>query len=177
MSGWPAAAGIAFAAAIIVLLWVGRADAETAAEVLTAAAFVYLGSAALGRPAAAWPLFGVTFVLIGIRFALPSFPVLPIMTALAAALACYGFVRGRARPGWGLPSQVIAMLVVIAAVVAGGVLGRPWLGVVAGLGLLAHALWDIRHLRRRRVVAPSMAEFCAALDVVLAVGVVVVSLR
>lgn len=175
--GWPAAVGVVFATAMIVLLWLGRADAGTAAEILTAAAFVYLGSAALGRPAAAWPLFGVTFVVIGIRFAIPSFPAFPILLILAGALAVYGFVRGRARPLWGLPTQLVAMGVVVTATLGGYALGAPWLGVVAGVGLVAHALWDVRHLRARRVVAPSMAEFCAALDLVLAVGVIIVSLR
>lgn len=73
LQGWPAAVGILFAAGLILLLWIGRADAATAADVLTAAALVYLGSAAFGHRAAAWPLFGLTFVLIGVSLALPVF--------------------------------------------------------------------------------------------------------
>ncbi|WP_164233746.1 hypothetical protein [Microbacterium hydrocarbonoxydans] len=174
---WPGLAGVLFAAGMIVLLWIGRADAATAADILTAAAFVYLGSAALGHRGAAWPLFGLTFVLIGIGLAVRPFPAFLVMVLLGAVLAVYGVIRGRLRPADGLPLQAAAMTAVLLLVLLAGVLDGPWPGILAGVGLFAHALWDVRHLRTRRVVAPSMAEFCAALDLVLAAGVVAVSLR
>lgn len=177
LQGWPTAVGILLAAGLIVLLWIGRADAATAADVLTAAALVYLGSAAVGHRAAAWPLFGLTFVLIGVSVALPAFPAFLAMVVLAVVLALYGIVRGRMRPVDGLPMQLLAMALVVVIVLIAQPAGSPWAGILAGAGLVAHAVWDLRHLRSRRVVAPSMAEFCAALDFVLAIGVIVVSLR
>lgn len=177
LRGWPTVAGILFAGGMIVLLWIGRADAATAADILTAAAFVYLGSAALGHRGAAWPLFGLTFVLVGIGLAVPSFPAFVVMVSLAVALALFGVLRGRLRPADGVPLQLAAMAVVVVLVLVAGAAGQPWTGILAGIGLIAHALWDVRHLRSRRVVAPTMAEFCAALDLVLAIGVIIVSLR
>lgn len=39
--------------------------------------------------------------------------------------------------------------------------------VLVAVTLIAHAAWDTLHLRRRIVVASSLAEFCIALDVAL----------
>lgn len=62
---WAALAGIVFGGALALAFAPGFSDAAEVAQVVTAAGFVYLGAAALGRPGLAWPLFGVTFVLIG----------------------------------------------------------------------------------------------------------------
>lgn len=174
---WPTIVGVVFAAALILILYIGLADTDIPGEVLTAAAFVYLGSAALGHRAAAWPLFGATFVLIGIGIAVEPFSPFWTMIVIVAALVVYGLVRGRLRPTWGLPLQAVAMLVVIALALLVPVLPALWGAVLVGTGLLLHAGWDVHHLRTRRVVASTMAEFCAALDTCLAVGVVVLALR
>lgn len=164
---WPTVVGVVFAALMIGL------SAGRATEVLTAAAFVYLGSAALGHRAAAWPLFGLTFVLIGVGFAVPGFSPFWTMLGLGAALVVHGVIRGALRPGWGLPLQTAAMVVVAAVALAAMVTGLPWAALIVAAGLLAHAGWDVHHLRTQRVVAHSMAEFCAALDTVLAVALAV----
>ena len=44
--------------------------------------------------------------------------------------------------------------------------------LVAG-GWGAHAAWDIAHLRSRRVVVASYAEWCAVLDLLIAVMLIV----
>ncbi|GAB3599103.1 hypothetical protein [Microbacterium tumbae] len=176
LRGWPAIVGVLFAAGLVLLLRIGLADSVTAAEVLTAAAFVYLGAAALGRRAAAWPLFGLTFVLIGAGIALKGFSPSWAMIVLGAVLLGYGLFRGRLQPGWGIPAQTLALLVVLGIALLVPLLPAPWGSILVGVGLLAHAAWDLRHLRTRRVVAPTMAEFCAALDTVLAVGVIAVAL-
>ncbi|MGF6823529.1 hypothetical protein M2317_002442 [Microbacterium sp. ZKA21] len=174
---WPAIVGVVFAAALIVILYIGLAGADMPGEVLTAAAFVYLGSAALGHRAAAWPLFGATFVLIGVGIAVQPFSPSWAMVVIVAALVVYGLFRGRLHPTWGLPLQAVAMLLVIALVLLVPVLPAPWGAVLVGVGLLLHAGWDAHHLRTRRVVVSTMAEFCAALDTCLAIGVIVLALR
>ena len=92
-------------------------------------------------------------------------------------LAAYGVARGALRPAEGLPRQALAMLVVGAAaavtVLAGGALG----GYLVAAGLLADAAWDVYHHRVNRVVVRSMAEFCFVLDTLLAVAVIVATLR
>jgi hypothetical protein len=47
---------------------------------------------------------------------------------------------------------------------------------LVGAGLFAHTGWDVFHLRAERVVARSMALFCAVLDTFLAVVVLAVML-
>jgi hypothetical protein len=65
---WPSAAGIALA----LLTGFGIASGADIAPVVTASGFIYLGAAALKRPAAAWPMFAVAFVLITFGFLVPS---------------------------------------------------------------------------------------------------------
>jgi hypothetical protein len=48
--------------------------------------------------------------------------------------------------------------------------------VLVSLGLLAHVAWDVYHHRNGRVVARSFAEFCGVLDILVAVGVLVLTL-
>lgn len=122
---WPTIVGVVSAAALIVILHIGIARADMPVEVLTAAAFVYLGSAAIGHRSAAWPLFGATFVLIGIGIAVQPFSPLWAMVVIVAALVVYGLVRGRVQPAWGLPLQAVAMLVVIALAVLVPILPEP----------------------------------------------------
>jgi hypothetical protein len=169
---WPAMAGVVFAGGLAVALVVGVADTAAASQVLTAAGFVYLGAAAIARRASAWPLFAITFVIIGIGFAVPAFDPVMVMLASAAALAVFGLFRGRGRPPWGLPVQAAALLVIATVVCSASLVPQPWAGVLVGAGLLAHAAWDVHHLRTERVVASSLAEFCAALDLALALVVV-----
>ncbi|MDF2806032.1 MAG: hypothetical protein K0S43_978 [Cellulosimicrobium sp.] len=173
---WPVAAGAFFGAALAVAAGVGFSDTAQSSLVLTAAAFVYLGAAALGRRDAAWPLFGLTFVLIGVGFVVPGFDPFWAMLGVVVVLAVYGLARGAARPAWGLPLQAAAMAVVVGVAVAVALLGQPWAGLVVGAGLLAHAAWDVHHLRTGRVVSASLAAFCCALDAVLGTAVVALAL-
>jgi hypothetical protein len=172
---WPAIAAILFASALSATLWLGFSDTAQTSQVLTAAGFVYLGSAALGTRRAAWPLFGLTFVTIGIGYAVPGFEPTWVLLGGGAALAIYGLVRGALRPGWGLPLQLLAMAVIAAVAVAVMFIGQPVAALLVGAGLLAHATWDVVHFRSRRVVMPSMAEFCAVLDTILGLVVIAVA--
>ena len=48
-------------------------------------------------------------------------------------------------------------------------------GILIAVGLAAHAVWDIVHHRRNAVVSRSYAEFCAVLDLTLAVVVILLT--
>lgn len=173
---WPTIAGIVFAAGLAVAFSIGFSETGQMAQVLTAAGLVYLGAAALGSRAAAWPLFAVTFVLIGVGFVVPGFDPFWAMVGIAVALLIYGLFRGALRPPWGMPLQAGAMVLIVALAIAVALLGPPWAGVLVGVGLLAHAAWDVYHHRTQRVVASTMAEFCAALDTILGLSVIALSL-
>jgi hypothetical protein len=169
---WPTLAGLGFAALIAVDLVSG---VELAA-VLAASAAVYLGAAALQRPAAAWPLFFATAVVITIaRLLEDGFEPTWVILAGALVLLIYGLLRGAGRPGHGLPLQTAA-LVGFGAAAAAALLITPELGAyLVAAGLLGHAVWDVYHHRTNRVVVRSLAEFCLALDTALAVAIVIVT--
>ncbi|WP_448002992.1 hypothetical protein [Agromyces bauzanensis] len=170
---WPTALGIVFAASLAVAYWFGFADAERMSQVLAAAGLVYLGSAALGLRAAAWPVFALTFVLMTIGFLVPAFDPFWWMLGIAGASVVYGVLRGSLRPPWGMPLSIGAMALIVVIVLTATGFGQPWAAVLVAAGLLAHAAWDVYHHRTGRVVVRSMAEFCAVLDALLALGIVV----
>ena len=169
---WPTLAGLGFAALIAVDLVSG----VELAPVLAASAAVYLGAAALRRPAAAWPLFFATAVVITVaRLADDRVEPTWVILAGAAALLVYGLLRGAGRPGYGLPLQTVGLLG-FGAAAAAALMISPELGAYhVAAGLLGHAAWDAYHHRVNRVVVRSMAEFCLALDTALAAVIVVVT--
>ncbi|SEU27320.1 hypothetical protein [Nonomuraea wenchangensis] len=163
---WPTALGLAVAT----LSLVTGSNQESLAIPLAVAATCYLAAAALGEPWTVWPaalgvslvvvaseligmawwagLGGTAVVLVGVGLALR----VSRSALLAQALALVGFGG--------------------AAMIA--VFSSPQVGViVAGLALASHAIWDVIHLRRKLVVAPSLAEACIFLDVPLGLGLIV----
>ncbi|RIV41615.1 hypothetical protein D2L64_00885 [Micromonospora radicis] len=85
-------------------------------------------------------------------------------------------VIGTVRRQWGVPGNLRTQLggltawsaLALVAVVLGGTAGR-WL---VAAGWLAHAGWDLAHHRSRRVVPRGYAEWCAVIDAVLGVTIV-----
>lgn len=173
---WPVVVGVVAGAGLGWGLWSGHVSWRQAVAVLVAAAFVYLGSAALDSRRAAWPMFGLTVVAItaGGRVALLD-PVL-VLGVAALLLAVVGLARGRIEPGWGLPAQSAVMVLALAVALLASGIAQPWAGLVLAAGLVGHAVWDVAHYRSRRVVAVSMAAFCAVFDVLLAGAIVAVVL-
>ncbi|MEV0801496.1 hypothetical protein AB0I34_27630 [Kribbella sp. NPDC050281] len=168
---WPAVAGAAMAA---FAAW-GMESGADVAPIVTASAFLYLGAAALQRRKAAWPMFAVSFVAVGLGSYLEGVNATWVMLALAAVLAVYGVVRGALRPPWGLPLQAAALIVLAAAALVAVEADQTVAGLLVATGLLAHAAWDTYHHRTGRVVVRSMSEFCAVLDTLLAIVVLVVT--
>lgn len=168
---WPAASGVLVAAATAYALTDGRG----AAPVVAASGLVYLAAAASGRRGAAWVSFAVAFVLIAIdKFT--AFDAVPWLLVLAGAVLVAGLLLRRRGPWWMLPLQAGAMVAFGAIAAVALALDPRWGGLLVAAGLVAHAAWDIWHHRTDRVVDRSFAEFCAVLDVLVAIVVAVVSL-
>ncbi|WP_192907139.1 DUF6010 family protein [Glycomyces paridis] len=171
---WPALLGAVFAAFVAWDLGTGG----DLAPVLTASGLIYLGAAAIRRPNAAWPLFAITFVIIGAAGFTPWENLATwVLIGLAAALAVYGLATGAVRPPEGLPLQSLGMAVFGAAAVAAVLVGGDLAAYLVAVGLLGHAAWDVHHHRTGRVVARSLAEFCVVLDTVVAVVIVIATLN
>lgn len=100
----------------------------------------------------------------------------PWMLALAAALFVGRLVVSGIGPAWSLPLQTAAMIVLGAIALIAFRADTTTGGFLVAAALIAHAGWDIRHWRTGRVVDHSLAEFCAVLDILVAVFVVIVTL-
>ncbi|MBM9465376.1 hypothetical protein JL108_18145 [Aeromicrobium sp. YIM 150415] len=170
-AAWPAALGVVVAAGTTY----GVTDGRELAAVVAASGVVYLAAAATGRRWAGWAAFGVTFVLIGLDTAV-GLDATPWLLAFAAVLVLVGIAGRRRRPLWSLPLQTAAMLVLATAALVATRLDAVAGGLVVAAALLGHAGWDVHHRRTGRVVNRSLAEFCAVLDVIVAVVVAYVAL-
>jgi Na+/phosphate symporter len=129
-------------------------------------------------PSAAWPAFFVTVVVITAgRIGVINIDPTWVLIGLAGLLLGYGLLRGATRPMEGLPLQAIAMLAFGAAAALALYLNEVFGAYLVAAGLLAHAAWDLYHHWANKVVVRSMAEFCFVLDTILAVAIVVATLR
>ncbi len=167
---WPTAAAVALAAMTLYDIDGGAA----LAPVLVASGLVYLGSAAVRRESAAWPLFGATFVLITIG-KLADIDTTGLLLGIAGLTAVAGLVSAGTRPPHAMPLQLLGMAVA-GGIAALAVAVAPVVGAyLVAAGLLGHAAWDLHHHRTGRVVSRSLAEFCLVLDTLLAVAIVVLT--
>jgi len=171
---WPTLAAIGLAA----LTAFGLSGGGDLAKVLAASGLVYLGAAALRKPATAWLVFFGTVVVIVVADILPGdFDATWIILGLAVVFLGYGLLRGAARPADGLPRQALAMVAFGAAAAITLLVSGDAGAYLVAAGLLGHAAWDVYHYRVNRVVVRSMAEFCFVLDTLLAVAMVIVAVR
>ncbi|MQA80198.1 MAG: hypothetical protein GEV10_17220 [Streptosporangiales bacterium] len=167
---WPVLAGLAFTA----LVAFDMAAGMDLAPVLAASAVVYLGTAALRKPVAAWPIFFATVVIITVgKFA--GFDPTWVVLGAGVLLLGYGLVRGALRPASGLPLQTLGLLGFGAAAAIALYVNPVFGGYLVAVGLLGHAAWDLYHHRTNKVVVRSLAEFCLVLDTALAVTIIVVT--
>ena len=166
IAGWPTVLGLVAGIA-------AGFSSELPAIVMVCAA-IYVVAAVAGRPNAAWIGFlaSIPFVGIGRMLDQPWVSLAAIGSA-TLILIVVGVARGvwRAREN---RRQLFAMALFSAIAVAAAAGVDPIIaGILVIVGLLGHAAWDIWHHLRTAVVARSYAEFCAVLDVILAIVVAV----
>lgn len=169
---WPTGLGIAVGA------WAALDMSEGAdlAPALAAMAVIYVAAAALGRPAAAWVVFPVAFLVVLISQELVSDAAATWAQVGAAGLflGCALVPGARRRPDRGTLLRQVAGMAGFAAVAGAALaLGDDAGAYLVVAGLLGHAAWDAYHHRRDEAVARSYAEFCSVLDSVVAAAVVV----
>jgi len=175
---WPTLAGIGFATFVALELFRGSERGIDSAPIVAASGLVYLGAAALQKPLAAWPLFLLTFVVIyAAEVGWIDFDATWVFLGLAGLFVGYGLLRGAVRPTVGLPLQTIAMIAFGAAAAIALFVNEVVGAYLVAAGLLAHAAWDVYHHWTNKVVARSLAEFCFVLDTLLAVAIVIATVR
>ncbi len=174
---WPMALAVGVAAT----LW--GVDTVTAAKLLPVLPLLYLVLVVLRRPEASWPVLLVGVVAFAPLQAQDVVEPVLAVTAVAAAVVLAPALRrgsheGRTddrRGGRGALAWQVGGYVVFAGIAAAALLAAPevarW---VLAAGWLGHGAWDLVHLRRREVVSRSYAEWCATLDVLVALQLVLV---
>lgn len=169
LAWWPLATGLALGAFSLATDDPQSVDGALLTLLIPTCAYALI--ALVGTPSLSWPLTGlVVLVLLGVEALGFSGPLVLVGVVVAAVLG--GAASGRWRPP---PVEMLwqpwAALVFLTSVVAGLLLDVTAAKVVIAVGLLAHGTWDIVLWRRRAVVARSLAEWCAALDLSLGLGV------
>jgi hypothetical protein len=93
------------------------------------------------------------------------------LLVLAFAYLGIGAVRGTLRPRRVLAAQLGAAGVYLGLIALATALPATASAFVVGAGWLVHAGWDVWHHRRGLVVWREFAEWCAVLDAVIGVSV------
>ncbi|BBC32220.1 hypothetical protein SGFS_035140 [Streptomyces graminofaciens] len=141
-------------------------------EILPLLPLLYVIVHQAGKPRVTWPLLGgslvVVFGLLAQEVVSPS----GVLVGVALVVLLWGALRGTPHGRAVFGVQAVGA-VVFCALALVGLAVDPDLGrFVVAAGWLFHGVWDFVHLRARRlegVVAPSFAEWCGVVDVVVAV--------
>ncbi|MGP4095360.1 hypothetical protein [Nonomuraea sp. KM90] len=165
---WPTWCGLAAAALSALDLGDGRGQAL----VVFLAALIYLGTAVVGRPGVVWPLFGASVVAVTLLRLLDADP-WPALVGGAVSIAVIGLMDGLLRRPRLTAAQFPAMLVFGGAALIAMSLSPAVGGYLVAAALIAHGTLDIVVWRANKVVARSLAEFCAVLDLTLGVAILV----
>lgn len=175
---WPTALAIVFGSgAITVIALVGR-EAELFGPAIATMAEIYLVAYAVGRPRTAWPAFVVLSAVVSVLHVLRQSQLLPLDPATGMAfvlvpLWLWAVARRRftdvgtfsIQTGGAVGFGVLTLLCAAA---------QPRLGaVLAGIGFLAHGVWDAYHFTAGRVVSRPWSEFCAVVDLVVGAALIV----
>lgn len=167
---WPAALGLVFALALALAFGTGFAT------IIMVCAVIYLLAAVADRPWAAWFGFAASGPVVAVDLAFDAeWLALTISAGIAVVLILIGFARGTWRTAanrWQIAGLAGFGAIAVAAAATSPVVA----GVLIAVGLVGHAVWDVAHHVRRAVVSRPYAEFCAVLDVTLAIAVIVLAL-
>jgi hypothetical protein len=179
---WPTVMGvIAGACAIAAMALLGDEVRYFGPSVATMAG-IYLVAYAVGRPWTAWPAFIVLSAFVTALYVLQIRGVLPFgvatgMTVVLVLLWLWSWARGCFRDISTFSLQTAGMvgfgLVALVSASADPRLGTA----LAGVGFLAHGAWDAYHFKLNAVVHRSWSEFCAVVDLLVGVALIVVAVR
>ncbi|UUU30349.1 hypothetical protein JIX56_10800 [Streptomyces sp. CA-210063] len=125
-----------------------------------------------GKPKVTWP---VLVVGAAFAFALQALDLVSpagVMVGVALAVLLWGAFRGTPH-GPAVFGIQAAGAVLFGALAGTGLLVDPDLGrYVVAAGWFCHGVWDLAHIRMRGlqgIVAPTFAEWCAVVDMMVAV--------
>ncbi|MEW1587238.1 hypothetical protein AB0283_17600 [Micromonospora vinacea] len=171
---WPIAVALVVVAGAATVIALVNEQAELFGPAVATMAGIYLMAYALGRQWTAWLAFVILSAVVTGLHLLARLLTLPVdpavgMTLLLVPLWVWAATRRRFSPTRTFPVQTAGMMV-FGAITLLTVATQPQVGTaVAGVGFLAHGIWDAYHYRAKLVVTRSWAQFCAIVD--LGVGI------
>lgn len=175
---WPTVLGVALASLTALDLEINREFVSFLSALIVFMAIIYLSAAVLDRRSSAWVVFLLGLVVLTV-LKLLDLNVAAVLVFLAAALVflVLGLVRKQWRKASSLPLETGGMIAFSAVALIAPNLELVWAGYLVVAALFSHSAWDAVHLWRNRVVARTYAEFCAVLDVVLGLAILVMMLK
>ncbi|SDL21621.1 hypothetical protein SAMN05216298_3099 [Glycomyces sambucus] len=152
----------------------GLVDSFAVAMLLLPLWYVVIG--ATGRRNLTWWVLGGAIALfVGLRFQDAVDPSV-VLLSISLAAVVWGTIRGRlVEPAFLLQIAGLAVFAALSATALNAADFDTALYAVAA-GWFAHGIWDIAHHRANAGVARTGAEWCAVVDVLIAVQLVLMSL-
>lgn len=165
---WPAALAV-----LMTALTFGGAESvdgmRSFAEILPMLPLLYVVVATLERRRATWPLvvvgFSLVFLLRGFDLISPAV----VFWAIALVTLVWTAAGGRLWRDGVLQAQAVGMLVFGGLGLAGLIIDPDVGRYLVAAGWFFHGVWDVVHLKLDKVVARSFAEWCAIIDVVIGI--------
>lgn len=135
----------------------------------------YLVMAKLRRRPATWPIVFAGLALVVLTRALDIVDPVVVLTTLAAIVLAWGVVDGQLKRDGAFQAQAIGLVAFAAVIFTALALLTENLelaGYLVASAWLLHGVWDFVHLKLDKVVARSFAEWCAVIDILIAVQIV-----
>jgi hypothetical protein len=166
---WPTALALASVAASIMVIALLDREVEFFGPVVVMMAGIYLVAYALGRPVMAWLGLVVLSTAVSVLQVLDDEGVLPVdpavaMTVLVLLIWLWTVAERRFTDGPTFTLQTAGMLGFAAITLVCAAVSVRWGIALAGIGFIAHGVWDAYHYRANKVVHRSYAEFCGVID-------------
>ncbi|MGH8878082.1 MAG: hypothetical protein ACRD0P_12175 [Stackebrandtia sp.] len=141
------------------------------ANILPLLPLLYVVCAKLETRRYTWPLLAASFAVI---FALRMFGVIQLAAvfwAIALVVLVWGAFDGHLKRSGTLRVQALGMLVFGGLGLIGLVVDPEIARYLIAAGWFFHGVWDVVHLRLDKVVAKSFAEWCAVVDLIIGVEI------
>lgn len=175
---WPTALALVFIAGVIAVIALLNREAALFGPSVATMAGIYLMAYADGRPWTAWVAFVVLSVVVTVLQVLAQTDLLDVdpgisMTVVLVLLWLWAVARRRFT-AVAMFSVQTAGMVGFGAITLLCAAAEPRLGAaLAGIGFLAHGMWDAYHFKANKVVNRQWSEFCAVIDFATGVALIV----